>query len=130
MAHLLIVGDTIETCDMLARLFARCDHTAACLYRGTGVVAALRGGDRPFDLVLLDVMMPEMDGFAVLAAIRGDPAPDVAGTPVAMYTAIADPREQQRALDFGANEWIVKGTPFPLLRQRLEGFLGPAGGTA
>jgi CheY-like chemotaxis protein len=126
MANLLIVDDTVETCDMLARLFARCDHESTCLYAGHGVVPALRGGR--FDLVLLDVMMPEMDGFAVLAAIRGDPAAAVARTPVAMYTAIADPREQQRALDLGANEWIVKGTPFPLLRQRLQGFFEPDGG--
>ena len=124
MAKLLIVDDTVDTCDMLARLFARCDHAAQCLYRGAEVVATLR--DVRFDLVLLDVMMPEMDGFAVLAAIRADPEPAVARTPVAMYTAVTDPREQQRAVDMGADEWIVKGTPFPLLRKRLECFFGPA----
>jgi two-component system, OmpR family, copper resistance phosphate regulon response regulator CusR len=77
--------------------------------------------------VLLDVMMPGMDGFAVLSAIRADPDPAVARTPVAMYTAIGDPREQQRTLDLRANEWIVKGTPFDLLRKRLDCFFGAAG---
>jgi CheY-like chemotaxis protein len=126
MANLLIVDDTVETCDMLARLFTRCGHTAKCLYGGGEVLTTL--GNLRFDLVLLDVMMPEMDGFAVLAAIRAHPEACVARTPIAMYTAISEPKEQQRALDMGADEWIVKGTPFQLLRQRLDGFLSPAPG--
>jgi CheY-like chemotaxis protein len=121
MANLLIVDDTVESCDLLARLFARSGHTPACLYSGAGVLAALR--DRPVDLVLLDVMMPGLDGFAVLAAIRADPDPRLARTPVAMYTAVSCPRQQERALAMGANEWVVKGTPFQLLCQRLEAFL-------
>jgi DNA-binding response OmpR family regulator len=123
MADLLIVDDTAETCDMLARLFSRCGHSSACLYGGADVISLMH--DRRFDLVLLDVMMPGMDGFEVLAAIRGNGHDRVAKTPVAMYTAICDPAAQQRALDMGADEWIIKGTPFPLLRKRLECFLTP-----
>ena len=124
MANLLIVDDTVETCDILARLFARCGHTPACLHGGQEVVRAMRDGQ--FDLVLLDVMMPEMDGFAVLAGIRAEPHA-LSRTPVAMYTAISDPTQQERAIAMGANEWIVKGTPFALLRQRLERFLNVGG---
>ena len=122
MANLLIVDDTVETCDMLARLFARCGHTSACLHGGAQVVQALRQGR--FDLVLLDVMMPGTDGFAVLANIRAE-RDGIARIPVAMYTAISDPAQQERAIALGANEWIVKGTPFSLLRQRLETVLSP-----
>jgi DNA-binding response OmpR family regulator len=113
---------------LLARLFTRCGHTPVCLYNGTAVVAAMR--DRPFHLVLLDVMMPEVDGFEVLRLIRAEPEPAVSRTPVAMYTAISDPAQQERGLALGANEWIVKGTPFPLLRKRLECFFGGSGGAA
>jgi two-component system phosphate regulon response regulator PhoB len=123
MANVLIVDDTAETCDMLARLFTRCGHTPVCLYGGAEVVAAML--DLGFDLVLLDVMMPLMDGFEVLAAIRANPEPRVARTPVAMYTAVSDPAQQERALAMGADEWIVKGTPFALLQKRLECFLRP-----
>jgi CheY-like chemotaxis protein len=98
---------------------------ASCLFEGSGVVEALR--TQPFQLVLLDVMMPGMDGFAVLRAIRNHPEPKVASVPVAMYSAMSDPRAMQRALVLGANEWIVKGTPFPLLHQRLDRFLEPGG---
>jgi CheY-like chemotaxis protein len=121
MANVLIVDDTVETCDMLARLFARCGHRSQCLYAGDGVLDLLRRSDA-FDLVLLDVMMPGMDGFDVLAGIRADPDPP-GMTPVAMYSAIGEPAAIERALALGANEWIVKGTPFQLLRQRLDQFL-------
>jgi CheY-like chemotaxis protein len=123
MANILIVDDVADTCAMLQRLFARCGHVASCLFEGSGVVEAL--WSQKFQLVLLDVMMPGMDGFAVLRAIRTHPEPKVAGVPVAMYSAISDPQAMQRALSLGANEWIVKGTPFPLLHQRLDRFLEP-----
>src|SRR5438552_16432522 len=123
MANILIVDDVVDTCTMLKRLFARCGHVATCLFEGAAVVESLRS--QTFQLVLLDVMMPGMDGFAVLRAIRGDPESKVAGVPVAMYSAISDPVAMRRALSLGANEWIVKGTPFPLLRQRLDRFLEP-----
>jgi CheY-like chemotaxis protein len=121
MANILIVDDVADTCNMLKRLFVRCGHAASCLFEGSGVVETLRS--QSFELVLLDVMMPGMDGFAVLSAIRSHPEPKVAGVPVAMYSAMSDPQAMRRALSLGANEWIVKGTPFPLLHQRLDRFL-------
>jgi DNA-binding response OmpR family regulator len=122
MAKLLIVDDTVEACDILGRLFARLGHDAVCVYQGSEVLAAMRG--ESFQLVLLDVMMPGLDGFDVLRMIRGAAEPGVARTPVAMFTALCDPALQERALAMGANEWIVKGTPFQLLHRRLECFLG------
>src|SRR5438105_14101932 len=123
MANILIVDDVADTCAMLKRLFARCGHAVSCRFEGSGGVEALRR--QRFQLVLLDVMMPGMDGFAVLGAIRGDGDPEVAAVPVAMYSATSDPKAMERALALGANEWIVKGTPFPLLHQRLDRFLEP-----
>jgi CheY-like chemotaxis protein len=125
MAKVLIVDDTVEACDMLGRLFGRFGHKAVCVYGGSEVLTAMHGG--AFQLVLLDVMMPGLDGFDVLRMIRRAPEPGLARTPVAMYTALCDPGLQARALAMGANEWIVKGTPFPLLHRRLECFLGSGG---
>jgi len=125
MANILIVDDVADTCAMLQRLFARCGHVASCLFEGSAVVETLR--TQPFQLVLLDVMMPGMDGFAVLRAIRGDAESKVAEVPVAMYSAVSDAGAMQRALSLGADDWIVKGTPFPLLHQRLDRFLEPGG---
>jgi CheY-like chemotaxis protein len=121
MANLLIVDDTPDVCRVVLRLFAKCGHAGTCVDDPTRAVAVMRAAR--FDLVLLDVMMPVMDGFAVLRAIRADPV--VGRTPVAMYSAISEPAQQARALALGADEWIVKGTPFDLLRRRLDAFLHP-----
>ena len=121
MADLLIIDDTPETCDLLARMFARHGHAAACLHDGGAAVAALRS--HHFDLVILDVMMPGTDGFDVLTAVRGAPDDDVRHTPVVLYSAISDPDVIQRGLSLGADDWIIKGMPFPMMHKRVERFL-------
>jgi len=120
MASLLFVDDTVDTCDMLCRLFSRYGHKTACVHDGSEVVGLMR--QRHFDLVLLDVMMPGTDGFEVLSQIRAE-SPPVGSTPVAMYTAMSRADDQARAKKMGANEWIVKGSPFATLRQRVESLL-------
>jgi DNA-binding response OmpR family regulator len=123
VAHILIVDDTRETANLLGRLFGLHGHTAECLYEGAGVFDAMRAVR--FDFVVLDVMMPEMDGFEVLRGIRAHGDPAVARVPVVMYSAIDNPREIDRAFAMGANQWVVKGTPFALLQKRLECFTQP-----
>jgi len=56
--------------------------------------------------VVLDVMMPKLDGFEVLKAVRADPA--IADIPVLMLTAKAREAEQQRGLTLGANAYMAK----------------------
>ena len=124
MADLLIIDDTPETCDLLARMFARHGHAASCLHDGGAAVAALRS--HHFDLVILDVMMPGTDGFDVLTAVRAAPDDAVRHTPVVLYSAISDPDVIQRGLSLGADDWIIKGMPFPMMHKRVERFLGPA----
>jgi two-component system response regulator CpxR len=121
MADLLIIDDTAETCDLLARMFARHGHAAACLHDGDAAVAALRS--HHFDLVICDVMMPGTDGFDVLTAVRAAPDAVVRDTPVVMYSAISDPDQIQRGLTLGADDWIIKGMPFPMMHKRVERFL-------
>jgi DNA-binding response OmpR family regulator len=118
MARILVVDDTSETCRAMKLLFDRHGHAAECVLDRAGVVGVLRAV--PFDLVPLDVMMPGVDGFQVLAAIRADGDPRVVAVPVAMYSAVDDPREIERAQPLGANEWIVKGTPLGQVLRRLD----------
>jgi CheY-like chemotaxis protein len=61
--------------------------------------------DRP-DLVLLDMMMPEMDGMEVLNAIRSNP--ETAGLPVLFLTGVADKGKMKEALNKGTTYYIVK----------------------
>jgi CheY-like chemotaxis protein len=62
------------------------------------------------DLVLLDLMMPGLDGYAVLAAIRADPT--TRELPVLVITAMTRPQDRERALAAGANDFLDK--PFDL----------------
>jgi two-component system sensor histidine kinase/response regulator len=68
-----------------------------------GVELARR--ERP-DLILCDVMMPEMDGFATLAAIRADPA--LATTPFVFLTARSERGDMRQAMEGGADDYITK----------------------
>jgi putative two-component system response regulator len=58
------------------------------------------------DLILLDIMMPEMNGYEVFARLRADPL--TRGIPVVFVTAIGDPDSEQQGLDIGAADYIVK----------------------
>ena len=81
--------------------------------KGYDVVSAVDGEDaltkalaHTPDLILLDVMMPKMNGFDVLFALKRDPA--VKDIPVIMLTNLEQPADIQRAVDGGAHSYLVK----------------------
>ena len=119
MSTVCIVDDQLDLCDLLRRLFEKSGHPAICLTDPTQVTATLHA--RRTNVVLLDVMMPVVDGFDVLRAIRSDPA--LSETPVVMYSALGDDATRQRAIDAGANDYIVKGLRFSDIKQRLAPYL-------
>ena len=102
--RVLIVDDNADMRDYVARLLRdQVDIETAADGR-----AALRAlaGDRPPDLILSDVMMPEMDGFALLRAIRADPAWRL--TPVILLSARAGEESRIDGLEAGADDYLVK----------------------
>jgi DNA-binding response OmpR family regulator len=117
MPNILIVDDHFDTCDTLRRLFQRSGWSASCMTDGSATPMRLRQCQA--DVVLLDVMMPDVDGFGVLEAIRSDPK--IARTPVVMYSALSDERTRTRAQAAGANDYLVKGTPFAQIEERVAG---------
>ena len=115
MANILIVDDHFDTCDTLRRLFQRSGWCATCLTDGVDTPKRLQ--EFHADVVLLDVMMPDVDGFGVLTAIRSDPR--IARTPVVMYSALSDEKTRSRAQAAGANDYVIKGTPFAQIEERI-----------
>lgn len=63
------------------------------------------------DLILLDLMMPVMDGFKVLQAVRANP--DLQNVPVIVFSAKGASEEISKALEAGANDFLVKATTTP-----------------
>ena len=77
--------------------------------------------DRTFDLVLLDVMMPNMDGWDTLKAIRKNPK--IEHIPVIMITAVSEDQKVVSGLRIGADDYIVKPFVLPNLLARIEAVL-------
>ena len=106
MSDVLVVDDDAATCRTVARLLRAFGHPSQCLESGSAVLRYL-ANDTPPKLILLDVMMPGIDGLAVLRAIRGEPS--LASIRVVMYTAISDVAIRQEAERLGIQGYIVKG---------------------
>lgn len=72
---------------------------------GESALAALADGLAP-DLILLDIKMPRMDGFEVLAQVRG--MPRLVGTPIVMLTSSENRSDIERARAMGAHDYVIK----------------------
>jgi diguanylate cyclase (GGDEF)-like protein len=114
--RLLIVDDVAENRAILARRFQRQAYhitEAEDGFRALELIAS-----QSFDLVLLDVMMPGMDGFEVLKRIREQHGP--ASLPVIMVTALAQNEDIVKGLKLGANDYVTKPVDFAVALARTE----------
>ncbi|MBM4235183.1 MAG: response regulator [Firmicutes bacterium] len=73
------------------------------------------------DLILLDLLLPKVDGFEVLRVLKGDP--ETAMIPVIVLTAKAEEEDRQRAIDLGANNYMTKPFKPQELWDRLKSYL-------
>jgi serine phosphatase RsbU (regulator of sigma subunit) len=113
--RILVVDDTEANRDLLARRLRREGHVVDAVESGPRALERVRG--EPFDLVLLDIMMPEMSGYDVLAALKGDPA--LRHIPVIMITAIDEIESVVRCIELGAEDHLPKPFNPTLLRARI-----------
>jgi CheY-like chemotaxis protein len=81
-------------------------HTVVTAVDGPQGLAAIR--EHHPDVVLLDVMMPNLDGFAVCEAVRADPDPTIAGTPIVLLSAKAQQADIDTGLRLGATTYVTK----------------------
>jgi CheY-like chemotaxis protein len=118
-ARILVVDDGAENRDVLRRRLERSGHAVETAEHGRRALELLAA--RPFDLVLLDVMMPELDGFTVLEAIKGDPA--LRDIPVIMISALDEMPSIVRCIEHGAEDYLHKPFDPVLLRARINASL-------
>src|SRR5262245_2785685 len=100
----LIVEDEADQNEMLAQLVARRGFRVVQTY--TGKEGVDRARSQPPDLLLLDLMLPDIDGFEVCESLRS--SRDTNLIPIVMATALADSRHRVRGYRVGANAYIVK----------------------
>lgn len=74
------------------------------------------------DLILLDILMPTLDGFETCAALRREAS--LKGTPILMMTALSQMKDVERAMGQGADGYVLKPVEVPKLRQKVAQALG------
>ena len=112
---ILIADDDSANRDLLRRRLQSEGHQVVEAKNGLEVLALLQ--DRPCDLVLLDIMMPEMDGFQTLAKLKQNP--QLRELPVIMISALDELLSVVRCIEMGADDYLPKPFNRVLLRARI-----------
>jgi sigma-B regulation protein RsbU (phosphoserine phosphatase) len=115
-ATILIVDDEELNRDGLARRLQRHDYKVVAARSGSEAIELL--GDRRFDLVLLDIMMPGMNGLEVLKFLRR--VDSLVDLPIIMVTAREESEDMVEALELGANDYVTKPLDFPVALARIR----------
>ena len=114
MAQILIVEDEDNIATALEFLMTRDGHDHRRLALGAGALDAIRAA--PPDLVLLDIMLPDISGYQIVEELRADPT--LRDVRVLMMTARGSVMERRKGLALGADGFIAK--PFELSELRSE----------
>jgi two-component system, sensor histidine kinase len=116
--RLLVAEDNEVNCEVLAAMITHLGHEAQFAHDGRAAVLALQHGD--FDLVLMDLHMPELDGLAATRAIRALPG-DKALLPIIALTADAYAETRVRCFDAGMSGFLSKPVTLDALAHALAG---------
>src|SRR5438874_5223203 len=116
---LLVVDDNSMNRIMLSRYITKLGYQATLVENGRQALDKLQG--QPFDLVLLDVQMPEMDGYQVLEHLQADPR--LRDLPVIMISAVEELESVVKCIELGAQDYLPKPFNPVLLRARLTACL-------
>jgi signal transduction histidine kinase len=113
--HLLVIDDDAANREVLCRRLERQGHDVQTVSSGLDAMRIL--GETAFDLVLLDIMMPEMDGYEVLGRIKSDTA--LQHIPVIMISALNELQSVVRCVEAGAEDYLTKPFNATLLKARI-----------
>jgi class 3 adenylate cyclase len=117
--RILVVDDNRVNRLLLGRGLEEQGHSVAFAEQGREALDLLGGGQ--FDLMLLDVLMPEVDGYQVLAEIRDDP--HLRDVPVVMTTSLDELDSVVRCIEMGAEDYLTKPVNAVLLKARVQSSL-------
>ena len=114
-SSLLVVDDHSMNRIMLSRYLAKLGYQATLVENGRQALERLQS--EPYDLVLLDVEMPEMDGYQVLEQLKADPR--LRDIPVIMISAMEELEGVVRCIELGAQDYLPRPFNLVLLRTRI-----------
>ena len=122
MKHILIVGDEPDIQELLCAYLQDAGYGTAAA--GDGVAALELFQSCPFDLVLLDLMLPKIDGFGVCELIRRQ-----SQVPILMLTALDGEEEQLRGFRLNIDDYVTKPFSIPVLLEKIRVILRRSGET-
>lgn len=116
MSKILIVEDDLSIQALLHDFIEEAGHSV--VLASDGVEALAKHSEQDFDLVLLDIMLPKIDGYGVCEVIR-----QRSDVPVIMLTALDGEENQIRGLDLQADDYITKPFSMPVLLRKIAAVL-------
>ncbi|MBI5548297.1 MAG: response regulator [Deltaproteobacteria bacterium] len=122
MAKILLVEDNEMNRDMLSRRLLRKGFEVDLAVDGAQGVEMARA--KPFDLILMDMSLPVINGWDATRTLKADPATQ--GVPIIALTAHAMGGDREKALDAGADDYDTKPVELPRLLGKIEALLAKA----
>ncbi len=115
-ANIIIVDDTSANLEVLAGMLKNSGHKVRPFLSGRLALQAAENS--PPDLILLDIMMPEMDGFEVCRELKA--SPKLRDIPVIFISALSETMDKVKAFDTGGIDYVTKPFQFEEVRVRVE----------
>ncbi|WP_299024961.1 response regulator transcription factor [uncultured Thermanaerothrix sp.] len=110
---ILIIDDDRDTCDLVRRVLEKESYQVLTTTQPQSALRLLQ--HEAVDMLILDIMMPDLDGLSLLEALRRE-----TNAPILMLTALSDPRVMQQCYDLGANDYLVKPFAMTQLKERVR----------
>jgi CheY-like chemotaxis protein len=116
MARILLVEDNEMNRDMLSRRLLRKGYEVATAADGLAGIAAAEA--ERFDLILMDMSLPELDGWEATRRLRANPR--TSSIPIIALTAHAMAGDRERSIEAGCDDYDTKPVEFPRLLEKIE----------
>ena len=110
MATVLVLDDVVENASLAADYLRQCGHDVFEAHTGREALSLVTFAQ--FDVLVIDLHLPDMNGVDLIGTLRRDTDPRVARVPIIAATAFAMASDRQRCLDAGANDYLPR--PFRL----------------
>lgn len=123
MPKILIVEDDTDIIELLQNFLEEVSYEVVTAEDGVAAISLFNSD--VFDLVLLDIMLPKIDGFAVCEIIR-----QKSKVPIIMLTALSGEEEQIKGLDLQVDDYITKPFSMPILIRKIAAVLRRSGKSA
>ena len=119
---ILVVEDSPQVAETVMDYLELAGHRVDCAYHGQAALQLL--AEQRFDVIIMDVMMPVMDGLEATKAIRMLEREDAKKIPIIAMTANAFEEDRKACLEAGMNEHIGKPIDIPLLKRTITKAIG------